>query len=392
MKTLLLRALPLIVIVAAVAAAALLVATRPEPATETPRENGEVVEVRPVTRRLEPLVLKANGRVIPAREVIVQPQVAGRVERVSPQLVPGGIVSEGEELFQIEAVDYRLAVEQARTRLAEAEAALALEQGRQEVARREYALFADDLPAGQDSALVLREPQLKAAEAAIAAARSQLRQAQVNLARTRVVAPFNAIVRSESVEVGQTVSPQTAMARLVGTDAFWVQVSVPVAELPFIDVADNDTPGSRATLSYDLGRERLERTGEVVRLLSDLDPAGQMARVLVRVDDPLALAEQGSRLLLDSFVDVEIRANRDVEVVALPRQHLHNGDRVYVYDDGRLQVREVEVIWRRPDIVLIGAGLDDGDRIVTSSLSTPVPGMALRLEAQTGVAGIAETE
>lgn len=392
MKNSLFRILPFLVVFAALAIAVLLVTTRPEPATEAPRENGEVVAVQPVTRRIEPLVVEAKGRVIPAQEVVVQPQISGRVEHVSDDLVPGGVVTEGAELFTIETIDYRLAVEQARTRIAEAEAALALEQGRQEVARREYALFEDDLPAGQDPGLALREPQLKAAEAAIAAARAQLRQAQVNLARTRVVAPFNAIVRAENIDPGQIVAPQTAAARLIGTDMFWVQVSVAVADLPFIDVADGDRPGSRARLSYDLGRTTLERTGEVVRLLSDLDPAGQMARVLVRVDDPLALEAEGPRLLLESFVNVEILGNRDVEVVTLPRRYLHNGNEVFVFNDGQLEVREVEVIWRRPDAVLIGNGLENGDRVVTSSLSTPVPGMRLRLEAQTGVAGVAETD
>lgn len=389
MKRYLARLLPVLVIVAAAAVAVLFVLTKPQPAIEAPKEVGEVVEVRAVTRRVEPLIVAAQGRVIPGREVIVQPQIAGRIETVAPELVPGGIVSRGATLFTIEPVDYRLAVAQARTRLAEAEAALALERGRQAVARREYELFEDELPAEQDPALALREPQLRAAEAAVAAARAQLRQAEVNLERTAVTAPFNAIVRSESVDPGQLVSPQTAAARLVGTDFFWVQASVPVADLPYLDTVDGDTPGSKVLIRYDAGSTTLQREGEVERLLSDLDPAGQMARVLVRVDDPLGLADGGPRLLLESFVDVEIRANRDVEVVTLPREHLHNGEEVYVYDDGKLEIRRVDVVWRRPDTVLIGEGLAAGDQVVTSTLSTPVPGMKLRLDER---AGVAETQ
>lgn len=383
------RILPLLVLVAAVAIAAALVATRPQPLVEAPRAKSETVVVQPVTKTTEPLIVEAKGRVIPALEISVQPQLTGKVENVNPQLVPGGLVATGDVLFTIETVDYQLAEEQARTRVAEAEAALALEQGRQRVAQREYALFEEDLPAQQDPALALREPQLKAASAAVAAARAQLRQARVSLARTRVTAPFNAIVRSESIDAGQIVSPQTRAAQLAGTDRFWVQAAVAVGDLPYIDVAGADHPGSQATLSYDTGRGAIERNGEVVRLLSDLDAAGQMARVLIAVEDPLGLGNGQPRLLLESYVNARIQANREIEAVRLPRQYLHNGNEVYLYDDGVLEIRQVEIAWRRPDTVLIGDGLDDGDLVVTSTLSTPVAGMKLRIDNATDSAAIA---
>ena len=46
--------------------------------------------------------------------------------------------------------------------------------------------------------------------------------------------------------------------------------------------------------------------------------------------------------------------------------------------DDRLAVRDVSVVWRGADHVLISKGLDPGDRVVTTTLATYAPGMALR--------------
>ncbi|NND59840.1 MAG: efflux RND transporter periplasmic adaptor subunit [Gammaproteobacteria bacterium] len=383
--TLVRKFIPLLVVALAILTAALLVWSRPEPERETPVDNGEPVQVQPVSRQLETLVIEAQGSVIPAREITVQPQVSGRVIAMGDNFRPGGRIAAGELLFAVDDSDYRLAVAQARTRVAEAEAALALEQGRQAVAQREWALFEDELASGDnDSALALREPQLQSARAGVAAARTQLQQAQLNLERTRISAPFNAVIRSENIDLGQIVGPQTAAARLAGTDTFWVQASVPAAQLDFVDIADLETSGSVATISYDTGTGQVRRQGEVIGLLSDLDRAGQMARVLIEISDPLA-TDRG-RLLLDSFVDVEIRANRELDVIRLQPKWLHNGDEVYVYEDGVLRIRRVEVAWRRPDAVFVSSGLDENERIVVTTIATPIAGMKLTLDDTTGMA------
>lgn len=382
------KLLPVAVILIAVVAAGALVATRPQPAIEAVEDDGKLVEIHTAHRTTEQLAVAAKGTVIAAREVVMQPQVSGRVEFVSEALVPGGIVEEGDPLFSIERNDYRLAVEQARTRVAEAEALLALERGRRTVAEREWALFEDELSAERDDSLARREPQLKSAEAGLAAARSQLEQARLNLRRTEVRAPFNAVVIAESVEIGQIVSPQTQVARLAGTDRFWVQVSVAVADLALIDVADEAGAGTTAEIRYDTGNGTIVRTGEVVRRLPGLERAGQMARLIVAVDDPLDLqGKTGDRLLLDSFVDVRLSTSRDVEVVRLQPQWLRNGNEVYLYDRGELAIRPVDVVVRERNAVLVGAGIDDGDAIVTTTLSAPIAGMKLRLDTDPSVAG-----
>lgn len=381
-------ALPVLVLAAGVIGAALLIATRSEPEKQARVERGTLVETWTAVQRRERLTVPAQGVVTPALRVVLQPQVGGQVVAISDALVPGGIVGAGEVLFRIEAADYELAVETARTQLAEAEAQLALEQGRQRVAEREWSLFADQRDPDADPSLALREPQLAAARAAVGAARARLAQAALNLERTRVTAPFNALILSETVDLGQTLSPQSQAAVLAGTDQAWVRASVPVAQLGEIRLPGPDGEGgSVAEVRHDTGGGVNTRRGRVIRLLGDLDPAGRLARVLVAVDDPLSLADGGAPLLFESYVDLEILSDREADVVPLERGWLHPGDRVYVYGaGGELDIRQVEIGWRKPDTVMVTGGIAPGEQVVTSPLASAVEGMKLRLQDELPVA------
>lgn len=190
------------------------------------------------------------------------------------------------------------------------------------------------------------------------------------------------MVLNENVDVGQLVGPATQTATLVGTDAFWVRVSVPLASLANLQLPDGETPGPVVRVSQQVGGRRVERAGRVLRLLPDLDSVGAMARLLVAIEDPLALTEanRGSLpILLGSYVDVEIDAAPLESAVEVPRVAFREGNRVFVMTgEDTLSVRAVEVAWSRDESVLVTTGLEHGERIVTSRVPTPVDGMPLR--------------
>jgi RND family efflux transporter MFP subunit len=255
---------------------------------------------------------------------------------------------------------------------------LSIEARRGEVAKREWNAFGEMDVSDEQRALAQREPQLEANRLALKAAQSALKKAQLDLSRTTLRAPFNAMVVSENVDTGQLLSPQTAVARLVGTDEYHVQVSVPVASLRSARVRTADAPGSEVKIFQRVGQETIERPGEVIRQLPDLDPGGAMARVLVNIENPLG--KRGDLpLLLGSFVDVSIGAQPIADAIRLPRVALRNGRNVYVMNDqDMLEIRDVQIAWTEPDAVLVTGGLGPNERIVTSRIATPVPNMLLR--------------
>ena len=341
-----------------------------------------LVTTTPATASSQTLKVTAMGTVIPAVEIELQPQVSGRIIEQSAELLPGGRFEAGEVIVQIDPRDYEFAVEQQKALVERARFELTVEQGRAAIAEREWGLLEADVPTtieGRD--LALRKPHLQNAMAALAAARSALGKAELDLDRTTLRAPFNALLLKEAVDVGQLVSPQTRLATLVGTDSFYVQASVPVDRLGSIRIpTTNGRPGAPAKVIHSLSNGTCnECEGRVVRLLGDISPAGRMARLLVEIENPLGAGK--APLLLGSYVRVEIEGRRLDGVYELPRNAIREGDRVWLMNaDDQLEVRQVKIAHGRTDTVVVSDGIEAGDNIITSPIATPMPGMQLRVQ------------
>ena len=389
-----LRALaPLVIIGIGIGIFMALTRSRPTPPKVVRPTRGPLVEVVTLELRDVPVEVEAYGTVVPSERVIVQPEITGRVVWQSSALVPGGRVAAGQPLLRIDPRNYQVSVEQQSASLNRAELDLEVERSRQVVAEREWQLFGgqgslDGGVADGGPALALRQPQIRTAQVAVRAARSAVERASLDLQRAGLTAPFNAIVQSESVDVGQLVSAQSQIAALVGTDRFWVQVSLPVSSLQWLDVPDlGAEEGSPAIIRHRAGDVTVERSGRIVRLLSDLEGGGRMARALVEIDDPLGLKEgteaQALPLLLGAYVQVVLTGRVVENVIEVPRAALREGDRAFVMNDrGRLEVRALTVAFRNGQAVFVREGLARGEHLVTSSVPSPVPGMELRTQSE----------
>jgi RND family efflux transporter MFP subunit len=380
------------------------VKTRPEPAKEAEEATLPVVEVVTVESGAQAVELQLSGQVQPSRQIVVMPEVGGRVVWQNEEIVPGGLIEAGDPIVRIDPRDYALAVKQQQAQLSSQQLSLEVEKGRGKVAEREWELFKKErealglpVPEDGDETLALREPYLDSAKVGVRSAKSGLSRARLQLSKTIITAPFNAFVRTESVEKGQLVTPGMQLATLVGTDAFWVQVSVPIDKLAFVRLPRGDEPGSKAKVFLETGNGRVEREGRVVRLLGDLDPVGRLARVLVEVKDPFLLEkgagtgtlelsdpESGDErshlpLLLGSYVQVEIEGVELGDVQRIPRLALQENSKVYRLDDSdALTMETVEVVWGTQDYVVVRGPLKKGDRLVVTNLASPVNGMRVR--------------
>lgn len=345
--------------------------------------------VETVTARVgdHPTPVTAMGSVLAAREATLYPEVAGRIVAEGENFLPGGRVAEGELLLRLEDADYRLAVRQAEAKVAQAEAALEQEHGQQAVARREYQLLGEELPPGE-KALVLRKPQLASAEADLAEARAALAQARLDLSRTGVRAPFAGVITERSVALGSRVTTNTALLGLVATDTFWVRVDLPVGALKWLEVPEaGEGGGSEVALRRSDWPAGSSRAGRVLRLIPSLEREARLAQLIVAVPDPLAQAADNRgkpRLLVNDYVEATLVGRTLEDVVALDRALLRGGDRVWLLEDGKLVIREVDVAFRGPTQVLLRSGVEAGDRVVATELATPVAGMALRTADATG--------
>lgn len=381
--------LPLIVVCVGIAAAWGLIATRPVAKKRPPAAIRPTVEVATLVRGPHQVWVPVMGTVVAAREISLKAQVSGKVASINPSFVPGGFFAKGETILTISPEDYKLALEQVKSEVADAEYDLKLEQGYQNVSAREWDLLKGTAKEVEgDSDLALRKPHLAKAKAGLEAAKAKLEAAELDLARTRVGAPFAAMVESKSVDVGATITISDTLATLIGTDEFWIEASVPVDRLNWINIpGKGQAEGSVVRITDGTGAAQFSREGRVIHLLPSLETEGRMARVLVSVKDPLNLegAPGLKPLLLGSYVSLNIDGGTLGNVISIPRSALRDNNRVWVLNaKGTLDIRTVTPVWRAAEYVLVEDGVETGDLLVTSDIAAPLEGMALQTVDEVG--------
>ncbi len=378
--------LPVIVLVAGTVVALWMMETGPQAKPRPRTRNATLVECRTVDYSTQQTIISGMGTVAAACNVELKPQVSGEIIELNPNLVPGGHFRQGETLLKIDPTDYGLTVRELATNVAKAESDLQLEQGNQLIAQKEYKLLGE-VVSDQEKALMLRHPQLENLRATLEAARTKLEQAKVDLLRTEIKAPFNAVVQSREVNLGTRAGETTVLASLVGTDAYWVEVSIPVSQLRWVRIPQTEKDQGSLVRIYDSAAwgDGVCRQGRVIRLKTGLEEQGRMARLIVWVEDPLSLQPDHTdqpRMLIGSYVRVEIEGRAVASAAAIEREFIRNGDSVWVMNPERgLVIRPVEIAFRGADHLIVTNGIDSGEQLIISDIAAPVAGMALRTAA-----------
>ena len=380
--------LPVLVIVIAIVLTSVLIKSRKVPKPHETPHLGPLVEVAELVETSRQVIVSGTGTVQARYEVSITPQVKGRVSELSPRMVAGGIFRKDELLFAIEDVDYQLAIDLARANLAQSAYELLRNENLAEVARNEW----QTLNSGSDAEpnpLVVYEPQLKSARAQRDAAQANVKQAELNLQRTRFFAPFNCYVRSEQLGIGQFLNAGSPVATVAGTDQVEIVVPLPLDELTWLQVPRNGVPqeGSLAKVELQSGGQIFHWQGVITRALGEIDPRNRMARVVVTVAEPLSSDRKGTSLLNEllpgMFVEVHLQGKEISDVIAVPRGAMHDNETVWIVgDENRLHIREVDIVRRERDEVLVRSGLDSGEKIVLTSLTGAAEGMLLRPQMQ----------
>jgi RND family efflux transporter MFP subunit len=382
---------------AGILGAMLLFATSPDTPTAQSQPAVPLVRTIAAESRSVQLRIPTHGTVAPRTESDVVPEISGRVVWVSPALVSGGFFEEGDVLLRIESADYEVAVERSRAQLARAEseaARAAKELERQETLAKQNVTSASRLDDARNAG--------KVAAAALREARAVLEQAERDVERTELTAPYAGRVREENVDVGAFVNRGAPVGRVYAVD--WAEVRLPIRddELEWIDLPAGGLaegasgPAVKLRARY-AGADR-EWEGTIVRTEGEIDARSRMVHMVARVEDPYGRTKRVGRppFPVGLFVEAEVLGKTADDVVVLPRTALRSGDRVLIVDaEDRLRFRDVDVMRRGRDEVLIRSGVGPGERVCISALETPVDGMHVRpvvAEGPVSVTGEADEE
>jgi RND family efflux transporter MFP subunit len=348
-----------------------------------------LVKVERLDRRDIQMVIRGYGTVSPSVQVEIVPQVSGKVVWVNPQFKAGGFIRRDEQILKIDPRDYDLAVRQADAAVAEAQVKLDLERAEAKVAREEWRQLNPDKE--PTSPLVFREPQIRQTQAKLESANAGLATANLNLERTQLTLPIDALVMSEKVDLGQYVMIGQSVGVAYGIESMEIEVPLEDRELAWFDIPDNavsvnGTEGSAkgpiARVKADFaGAEHIWR-GRVVRTTGQVDRTSRLISVVVEVPEPFKLSDSRPPLLPGMFVEVLIEGNILKNAIAVPRDAMRNSNEVWVAEDDQLHIQTLDIVRADRDFAYARSGLDDGDMIVISSLDTVIEGMRVRIQTE----------
>jgi RND family efflux transporter MFP subunit len=338
----------------------------------------EVVEVEPVSASF---TIRSQGVVQPVTETVLSAEVSGAIVDISPAFIAGGVFQAGEVLLRIDPTNYSVAVKQAQ----------ALVKQRQ----IEY-----------DGASKLRsqgyraESEYASAAAALASAEAELVRARRNLERTEIRLPYDGIVRGKDADIGQFVSPGTRLGVTFSTDVAEVRLPLTDRDLAFVDLpyaakitATGEASGPVVILSAAQRGRPTEWPARIVRSEGIVDENSRVTYAVARVEDPYRLRSEGAPLPVGSFVSASIDGRSTDGLLRVPRYALRGSDQLLFVDDGNvLKIRNVTVVRADADYAYLGAGAASGDRVIITTLESPINGMLVRTKDDPPRAGESEDE
>lgn len=356
-------------------------------------------------------------------------EVSGEVVFRHPDLEPGRMIGAGTKVLEIDPSDYRLAIAQAEADLSALSAEAAQLDAEEENTRRILALEEERLALAEEDLGRVRQlvergtlPQARLDEQERAtlqirrtvaelrntlallpsrrdrlAAQAErveaaLARARRDLAHTEIFAPMDIRVRTVEIERFQFVNVGQRLLAGDGVAEAEVVAQVPLdAFVRLLGSVGEDALDPLGALRHgpaELIDAELRLVadpsqvwqGRVTRVEGALDPKARSVRIVVSVDDPYAGAAPPVRLPLvpNMYLEATLTGRPLPPQVVVPEEAVHRGDTVYVRDDeGRLQVRQVDVAFRQDGRAVLTDGLREGEVVVLDDLAPAIPGTPL---------------
>lgn len=384
--------MPFAIIFAAIIVLMAFSAMAPKPEKKTNISKAPLVETQVLQASTVNFAIHSQGTVQPRTETILISEVSGVIKRVSDKFVAGGYFKQGELMLEIDPISYEVALLQAQARLDAANAKLIEEKARSKQAEHEWRMTGKALD--EAPILALRTPLLQQAQADVKAAQADVKNAQIKLARTKIIAPYDAMVKQKIADVGQYVSTGSQLAITFAIDYAEVRLPIKSRDLPYIQVPrvtdDKQTKeGALVHLSQSLSNSpsasdnnllhswetRISRSEGVV------DSRSRVNYLITTIDDPYNIQNNSDKatVRIGTFVNANIRGSDIDNIFMLPRASIRGADKVYLLNtDNTLSTTTVDILHSDSRYIYVRGGLENGQRLITTNVQTPVNGMKLR--------------
>jgi RND family efflux transporter MFP subunit len=343
---------------------------RPEPPRKERVVLDPLVEVMVLEAMTANFAVQSQGTVMPRTETMLSAEVSGTITWISPKYVAGGVFEKDEVLMRIDPTNYEVALKQAEALVKQRQIEF---DGAEKLRSQGYRA----------------EAEYASAVAALATAEAELVRARRNLERTFIRLPYEGIVRAKEADLGQFVNPGTRLGVTFATDFAEVRLPLTDTDLAFIELprtgALSDSDGPAVVLSA-VQRGRLtEWQAVIVRTEGVVDEKSRVTYVVARVADPYRLHGGGNELPVGTFVTATIQGTLAENIVRIPRTVVRGANQVvFVDEDDQIRIRAVDIARSDADFVYVRGGASPGERIVLTTLTSPINGMAVRTQPSGG--------
>jgi RND family efflux transporter MFP subunit len=344
----------------------------------------ETIVLAPQTTRF---VVQSQGTVQPRTETTLVSEVSGAVIDVAEKFLVGGFFKQGEWILTIDDAIYQINLTKAKARLATAKANLLEEQGRAEQAKQEWLLTGKSL--NDAPALALRLPQVAKAEADVVAAKADVAEAQIRLAKTKIVAPYDAMIKEKRTDIGQYVSAGSQLAVTFAVDYVEVRLPIKARDLNFLNTGRINHPlktlDSVELYAYIDQQKQIWRS-HIDRFEGFVDSKNRVYYAITQIADPYNLKgkQPQAELQVGRFMRANILGKSLPAVYAIPRSAVSGNNTLYLLTkDNKLAIINFTVLRSDADYIYSQDQQLAEQRIVITKLETPVAGMTLRVATTT---------
>jgi RND family efflux transporter MFP subunit len=375
------KLVPPLIILVAILLLVLLSMMRPQPPQRQAERPAVLVDVLEVFAEDVNFLVAGQGNVEAKHATMMISQVSGKVIELSPNFVAGGFFKAGEVLVKIDPADYQVALKTAKANLAQAKASLAQESALAKVARDEW----ESLQMGEIPALGIREPQVASAVAGVQSAEAAVAKAERDLERTVIRAPYDGLLQSKNVDLGQFVGVNSQIARIMSTEAAEIRVPLSDRDLAYMNLpepGDDPTLAPQVQLTSQVSGQPVTWYGRLVRTEGVLDMNSRVVYGVVEVTDPYNRSGDAHQqpLRFGRFVQLNIAGKSAQNLYRLPRYAVNQDNKVWTVDaDRRLELKAVNIVRAEANQVYVDRGLSNGDKVVLTQLANALPSMKVRL-------------
>jgi RND family efflux transporter MFP subunit len=351
-----------------------ILSVEPEQA-KLPESKARTIKTRAVALHVQdfPTTIETRGVIRAHNEVMLMPQVPGRIMRILPEFEDGAFFAKGDVLVELDPQDLAGAVIMAEAQLARAISAHAQEETRARQAKLNWIELGYE---EEPSELALRLPQLREAEANVKSATAQLNQAQRNLERAKVRAPFDGRVRQRTVGLGQSVGPSTSLGSVFAVDFAEVRLPIAARDMAFLTLPEGPEDPPVDVQLRDILDESSDTvwTAKIIRTEGTLDRNSLELFAIARISNPFALESKGAPLRIGQPVVASIPGRVLKDVVALPVGAVRQLDQVVLLEPNEpngltINSQRIEIIWKNEAHVIVrDPNITDGALLATTHL------------------------